>query len=99
MARVVEGDAGGILGLREFIAEHEEAVAADLFDRGLDISDIGETVSWFAFRCWLKYLPAKSAVVRLMRERKADEAIPADRRTVGSGAIPIAEMDAWLGWE
>lgn len=98
MAGRFEGDSGGILGLREFIREHEEAVTADLFDRGLHISDIGETFSWFEFRCWIKWLPEKSAVVRLRRQRAAEEAVPEEARTVGRGAIPIDEMDAFLGW-
>lgn len=95
----VKGGAGGILGLREFIAGHEEAITADLLDRGLHVSDIGNVWSWFEFRCWLKYLPATSAVVRLRQERAALEAIPEEQRTVGSDAVTFAEMDAFLGWD
>lgn len=98
MDQCVEGDAGGILGLREFIAEHEEAVASDLFDRGLEISDIGDTVSWFAFRCWLKHLLPTSAVVRVRQQRAAEAAIPEDMRTVGKDGLPFDDMYDWLGW-
>ena len=60
--------------------------------------DIGTRISWHELRCWIKWLLPTSAVVRLRQQRAAEEAVPEEARTVGRGAIPIDEMDAFLGW-
>lgn len=73
-------------------------MTADLLDRGLHLYDIGTVWSWLEFRYWLKWLLPTSAVARLRQERAAAEAIPEEQRTVGKGAIPLDEMDAFLGW-
>ncbi|KIA63000.1 hypothetical protein FG87_21735 [Nocardia vulneris] len=99
MGCVLEGEHGGILGLREFINGHEEAIVADLLDRGLHLYDLGDRLSWFEFKCWLKHLHDPSAVVRVRRERMAADSIPEDLRAIGSDPLPIDEMDAWLGWD
>jgi hypothetical protein len=56
--------------------------------------------SWFEFRCWLKYLGDKSAVVRERRARAAEEAIPEEQRVIGGrgDALPIDQLEAAIGW-
>ncbi|MFI9507574.1 hypothetical protein [Nocardia sp. NPDC052566] len=97
----IAGHRGGILGLRRFLADHEEAIAYDLLSIGRRIESIGNTLSWWEFRIWLKYqTDTTSALVREMRHQAALEAIPDDERIVGTAAdaIPIDELDRWLGW-
>jgi hypothetical protein len=57
-------------------------------------------MSWWVFRCWLKYLPDTSAVVRERRARAAAEAIPENERVIGgpADALPIEQLMVELGW-
>lgn len=102
MDRVIQGWRGGILGLREFVAEHEEAIAADLFAIGRSIHEIGYTISRYELGAWLRHLTESSALVRKLREQARIDATPEDQRVVGGAkgdALPIDELNKWLGWE
>lgn len=65
-------------------------------NRGLGLEDIGTWMSWWQFKCWLKWAPEDSAIARLKRMQDAENAIPEDERIVGRDAIPIDEMDEFL---
>lgn len=102
MGQGIEGRRGKILGLRALLDEYEEAIASDLLDRGRSIHEIGVTISWWEFVCWLRHLnPADSAYARIRAHEAAEEAKPDDERVVGGGkgdVLPIDELNEWLGW-
>lgn len=113
MAGLVEGDRGGILGLRRYVNDHAEAIAVDLLASGRSIYDIGDTISWFEIKAWIAKPPESSVLLRDIRQaaaekaakeaaEKAEQAKPVDARVVGGkpgDAIPINELNTWLGWD
>jgi hypothetical protein len=98
-------DAGGILGLRGLVTEYEEHIAADFLACGRSIDEIGVTMSWFELRSWLRRPPPDSWYGRTRAAEAAEEAAeaakPEDQRRVGgkSDALPIDELDEFLGWK
>lgn len=102
MDRGVEAQPGGILGLREFVDEHEEAIAADLMAVGRSIHEIGATISWLELRAWIRHPRAGTALAHELAAMAAEEAKPEDERVVGTkpgSAIPLDELNSWLGWD
>ncbi|WP_067507966.1 hypothetical protein [Nocardia puris] len=101
MGSGVEDDAGGILGLLQFLEGHEEAIAADLLDRGRSIHEIGHTISWIELRAWIKHSPPDSRLTAELCAELAEQAKGEDERTIGGGddSMTIAEMNAYLGWD
>lgn len=67
MAGRVEGGRPGIRGLLRLLddREYEEALQADLLDRGKSLDDLGRSLSWWDLRCIIRWLPPHAAVVRL----------------------------------
>ncbi|WP_342800970.1 hypothetical protein [Nocardia sp. No.11] len=77
-------------------------MTADLLAAGHHIWELGEFLSWHEFACWLKHLKPGTATVDKLLALAAEEAKPEDERVVGgkSGdALPIDELNAWLGWD
>lgn len=102
MGQGVEDFRGGILGLREFVDEHEEALAVDLMAVGRSIHEIGVTISWLELRAWIHHPRAGTALAQELAAIAAEEAKPEDERAVGTkpgSAIPIDELNSWLGWD
>ena len=69
MARCYAGsngrDCGGILSLRAFIDEHREAINKDLISSaGIEIDDVGGSLSWGAFSAFIKHPDPDSALYR-----------------------------------
>lgn len=56
MANQIRCEPGGISGLREFLAEHKEAVQADLLPHW-HLWDIGRRLGWDEFRAIVNWLP------------------------------------------
>lgn len=102
MVGILGGRPGEILTLRAFIAEHETEVTADLLSAGHHLYDLGDALSWREFECWLKHLAPHTVTVQKLRALAVEEAKPEDERTVGTkpgSAIPIDELNSWLGWD
>lgn len=77
-------------------------MTADLLAAGHHLYDLGDGLSWWEFECWLKHLGPHSITVQKLRALAAEEAKPEDERTVGTApgsAIPIHELNSWLGWD
>lgn len=81
-------------------------MTADLLAAGHHLYDLGDSISWFEFECWLKHL-ADGALVRKIRAIEAEaraqvelQKLPEDQRPVGgrADAMPLDEMRDWLGW-
>lgn len=65
--------AGGIISLRGFIDEHKEAVESDLItSAGIEIKDVGGSLSWGAFASFVKNLNYDSALWRSVHPDLAD---------------------------
>lgn len=80
---------------------------------GRSIHEIGDTISWSEIRAWIAKPPESSVLLRDIRRaaaeqaekeaaEKAEQALPTDQRAVGNksgDAIPIDELNTWLGWD
>lgn len=132
---------GGIISLAKHIDEHREAIEYDLMVRtGHELNDLGRTLSWSAFRSFLKKLDIHSALLSeinpelsVWADQTKTNAILADiydvlasinanliaigtrkaarppkpykrpgkqerddSKQFGSGALPPAELHAWI---
>lgn len=66
MAGAREGFVGGILGLRELIAEYPEAVEYDLISLGLRLRDLGtERLTWRDLKVIVTRMPPHKSAVAL----------------------------------
>lgn len=64
---------GGIISLRGFIEDHREAVNHDLISSaGIEINDIGGSLSWGAFGAFIKKTPEDSALFRELHPEIGD---------------------------
>lgn len=63
--RIARSDRGGIISLKEFTQDHREAIEYDLITSvGVELDDIGRTLSWGAFLSFIKNLDFSSALWR-----------------------------------
>lgn len=99
MAGGVEGNRGGILELLQVVKDFEEFIAYDLLTIGRSLDELSESLSKLELRAFLRRHPGAYAaeVSRLKRI----EATPPEQRQVGGrdDALPIAELDSFLGWD
>lgn len=62
------GSRGGIISLAKAVDEHREAIEFDLLTQtGHELKDVGRTLSWGAFRSFLKYAQPDSALTQAVR--------------------------------
>ena len=64
---------GGIISLRRFIEDHREAIQYDLItSAGVELNDIGGSLSWGAFGSFVKKLPTNSATFQELHPEVSD---------------------------
>lgn len=64
---------GGIISLREFIDEHREAINRDLISSaGIEVNDIGGSLSWGAFGAFIKRSEPDSALYKELHPELGD---------------------------
>lgn len=99
MEGLVEGGRGGILELLRVVADFEEFIAYDLLSLGHSLDELGHSLSWWDLKIILRQHPGRYAG-ELHRLREL-EATPIEERTIGSkaDALPIDEMNTFLGWD
>lgn len=68
---------GGIISLRGFIEEHKEAIESDLITSvGVELEDVGVSLSWETFASFLYNLGPESALWRSTHPEMRDWASP-----------------------
>ena len=64
---------GGIVSLRRFIEDHREAIQYDLItSAGVELNDIGGSLTWGAFGSFIKNLPTNSATYQELHPEVSD---------------------------
>ena len=69
----IRRNSGGIISLREFIDKHREAINRDLISSaGIEIDDVGGSLSWGAFGAFIKRSAPDSALFRELHPEYGD---------------------------